>query len=177
MTDKIVTRERITAMCHINRWRGWTTRPYSVGEHVAIGANTMSWFSRPAEQMQRWWMHDMHETEIIGDVPTPDKCMYVNAAYDAAVEEFDVRLGAEMGLGDLWWRDKGVKDIDRKVLIVENELIAVRKDPALPEPDHSDPMVQDMVANMLVGKLVWSTPDSVIRLYNKHALMYGWEQI
>jgi len=124
-------------------------------------------------------MHDMHETEVIGDVPTPDKRMYVNAAYDAAVEDFDMRLGAEMDLGDLWWRDKGVKDIDHKVLIVENELIAVRKDPALPEPEHMiDPMVKDMVAYMGgKGKGVWITPGSVIRLYNKHALMYGWEQV
>lgn len=175
----IITKDRITALCNLNRWRGWTKRPYSVGEHTAIGAWVLDWFKYPDEVVKRWWMHDMHETEVIGDVPTPDKNAYVNVAYDVAVEDFDTQLGAEMGLGDLWWRDAAVKKFDRKMLLIENDLIALRKDPALPAPAYDiDPMlvmIRDIIETpSFAGERGLA---EVINYYSRDAKRFGWEAV
>ena len=172
MSEQIVTQQRITALCNIARWRGWTNRPFSVGEHTAIGAAVMLWFGRPDTHVKRWWMHDMHETEIVGDVPTPDKARYMNLDYETAIEEFDMRLGDQMGLGDFWWRDKAVKDFDRNMIIVENALIAMIGDPTLPAPDFKDP-VQKMIRDLIIQK-TFSDPSDVAKSFNRAAMRYGW---
>lgn len=175
MTE-IITRERIIAMSHISRWRGWTTRPYSVGEHTAIGAFAADWFKRQREQCRRWWLHDFHETEIIGDVPTPDKKAYANADYYVAVEEFDMRLGIEAECSEfVWWNDIGVKAIDRKMLLVENDLITLRKDPDLPAPNYDDAMQKLM--KDLITNATFSTSDRVVEYWNKEAWKYGWREV
>lgn len=178
MTDQIITRERLKALSQINRWRGWTRRPYSVGEHTAIGAYVMDWFKIGDKYVKRWWMHDMHETEIVGDVPTPDKAKYMRLSYDHAVEDFDTRLGEEMGLCDgrpLWWRCPKVKQMDRTMLLVENDFMAVNRDESLSRCDTSHPIV-DMVIN-LIGAETFATPDRVIDLWNKNVWKYGWEKV
>jgi hypothetical protein len=176
MTDKIITRERIVALSHVSHWRGWTKRPYSVGEHTAVGLHAMNWFKRPVEQMRRWCLHDIHETEVVGDVPTPDKREYMNEKYFTAVEEFDFRLGVEAGCTDFfWWEDQGVKDVDWKILLVENDLIRFEPSPSIPSPDYSDPF-QHHIRNC-IQRQTFATSDRVIIMWNKLAYRFGWDEI
>ena len=144
MNNRLLTPERINALSHLSRWRGWTKRPYSVLEHCCVGANVLQWFKWSSGLQRKWWLHDLHETEIVGDVPTPDKHEYMNQRFDIAVEEFDTALGNEVEFGPKWWRDKTLKKIDRCMLLVENDQLATRKDPLLCKPDYNDPMVTGM---------------------------------
>lgn len=175
MTEQIITRNRLTALCNINRWRGWTVRPYSVGEHTAVGAWVLDWFKRPDVQVERWWPHDMHETEIVGDVPTPDKKLYMTSDYHLACRNFDVLVGDEMGLNSEWWNDYNIKQFDRKMLIVENDLIALCKDPEIPAPDYDEPMT-GMIRDVIVNG-TFSSTERVIEAYNRDARRFGWSEV
>lgn len=171
----IVTRERMQALCHLNRWRGWTTRPYSVGEHVAVGAFVMDWFKRPDKQVAAWWMHDMHETEIMGDIPTPDKDRYMGTSYFNDVEDFDIRLGDEMNLPQLWWRSPKLKGMDYIMLQVEYTMLVTLSDHSISPPDYDSPFVEAI--RNAIGLGVFSDPEKVISYYNKKSWKYGWGEI
>lgn len=148
MTQVIITPQRIDALNQINRWRGWTVRPFSVLEHTMIGWHVIDWFKWSDQAKRHWLMHDMHETEIVGDVPTPDKAAYMNAAYFQAVTEFDVTLAREVGFHMEWFDALPIKVTDRRMFIAENHLIASRADPTAPPYDDRDPMVK-MMADLI----------------------------
>lgn len=134
----LLTRERLEAAAHINRWRGWTKRPYSILEHQLIGAQVMSYLVFPTTiDIRSFLVHDLHETEVIGDVPTPDKKRYCNTLFDMACEDFDMRLGAELNLPPMWWRNDPVKWMDKQMLLVENQILSTRPDAELPSPRSS----------------------------------------
>lgn len=175
MNTKIATRERFTALCRINRWGGWTKRPYSVGEHTAIGAWVANWFKFRDDSIHHWWMHDMHETEIVGDVTTPQKHLYMNEMYFTDVADFDRQLGLGLNFRDGWWGDATIKRLDRKMLLVENDLIAVNPDPELPAPDYTDAL-QKEIRSRILGRY-YTCPDAVIDAYNRDAKMKGWVEI
>jgi hypothetical protein len=135
---RLLTLDRLHAAAHINRWRGWTKRPYSILEHQLIGAQVMTYLVFPTTaEIRAFMVHDMHETEVIGDVPTPDKKKYCNAVFDIDCQEFDNRLGVELGLASMWWESKPVKWMDRQMLIVENAVMSTRPDTTLPAPPTS----------------------------------------
>jgi hypothetical protein len=132
----LLTLDRLHAAANINRWRGWTKRPYSILEHQLIGAQVMlDVMSADRQLVEQFMVHDMHETEVIGDVPTPDKKMYCNTMFDIACEDFDMTLGIELNLPSRWWTDKSVKWMDRQMLLCENDHMSTRPDPSLHAPD------------------------------------------
>lgn len=131
----LLTLDRLQAAAHINRWRGWTKRPYSILEHQLIGAEAMMVMVHVRnEDICAFMVHDMHETEVIGDVPTPDKKLYCNTMFDIACENFDTKLGAELGFDPMWWRNEPVRWMDRQMLLVENQMISTRSDAGLESP-------------------------------------------
>lgn len=148
----LLSLERLKAAANIGRWRGWTNRSYSILEHQLIGGQAMLLMNAVRnEQIRAFMVHDMHETEIVGDVPSPDKKLYCNTMFDIACEDFDTRLGAELDLGPTWWRNDAVKWMDRQMLIVENAVTSTRPDPAMPRPEWT--LVQrDIRTNLLRGR-------------------------
>lgn len=147
---RLLTLDRLQAAAHINRWRGWTKRPYSILEHQLIGAQAMMIMVHVRnEDIRAFMVHDMHETEVIGDVPTPDKKLYCNTMFDIACENFDTKLGAELDLGPMWWRKEPVKWMDRQMLLVENVEMSTRPDPELPKPEWT--AVQKLICERLVS--------------------------
>ena len=84
--------QRLNAAANIARWRGWTSRHYSILEHMVIGTQILDerGASLPAQRM--FLLHDMHETEVIGDVPTPDKKMFCNPLFHHACDAFDKQM-------------------------------------------------------------------------------------
>ena len=164
----LLTENRLRAMCHLSRWRGWTVRPYSVGEHTAIGASVMMWFKYERSAIRAWWLHDMHETEIVGDVPTPDKRMYMSDRYADDVQVFDWRVGQEAGLDAVWPLWTSTKHVDRKMLCIENDLIVTRRDDTLPAPDYNDAF-QAMIRRHIMER-TFADADTVVRLWHNHGM-------
>jgi len=134
----VITVGRVMAMSHISRWRGWTDRPFSILEHSMIGYEVATWFKWPEIECKKWLLHDVHETEIIGDVPTPDKKIYCNESYHAACGSFDATLSFEFDLPVTWMRSPYVKRMDRMMRDVEHDTIATIADPGTPVPNYRD---------------------------------------
>jgi hypothetical protein len=134
----VVDTRRLNAAAHIARWRGWTKRPYSILEHMVVGAEVMRrlGYSRDA---QAWFLlHDMHETEVIGDVPTPDKAAYCNEDFHRACDAFDagVRDAFRLKLDADTLAD--VAFIDAQCAIMEHALLVTRACDDVPRPNGSD---------------------------------------
>lgn len=130
----LLTHDRLVSAAHINRWRGRTVRPYSVLEHTIIGAKLM--LSGTVEDyspvtIKCWMLHDLHETEIVGDVPTPDKRKYMNDLYFKDVLEFDMRIGRDCDMPKAWWDHPAIHTIDRLMIEAENYAVANSLDPSL----------------------------------------------
>lgn len=128
---------RLMAAAHICRWRGWTKRHYSILEHMIVGTEALHQIGA-AENVQRWFLlHDMHETEICGDIPTPDKAKYCNIDFDLACEAYDDTLHETYGdLVKLGNADRMmVKYMDEMMAIVEHAVVSSRICPEMPRPD------------------------------------------
>jgi len=133
---QIITENRIIAASHINRWRGWLKRPFSILDHMVIGAEMLRYVGRPDHVVKKFLVHDMHETQFMGDITTPDKARYCNSRYHRDVADFDFALGDEMGWsGDRWWLDSQVKAMDELMKRIEN--VEVRIGPLAEIPDPS----------------------------------------
>lgn len=131
---------RLMAAAHICRWRGWTKRHYSILEHMIVGAEVLAEMGAP-ENVQRWFLlHDMHETEICGDIPTPDKARYCNIQFDLACEDYDNTLRDTYGdLVRLTAAERlMVKDMDEAMAIVEHAVMSLRICPDVPRPEWNE---------------------------------------
>ena len=137
--EPIVTRKRIEVLCNISRWGGWVNFPYSVGDHTLNGLAMLMAQDAPKNTQVGWLMHDLHETEFVGDIPTPHKTLYTNERYRNDVEAFDIRLGEEIGLDDRWWTNPRIKAIDKMSLIVENAIVYSGNDETIPTPSKTEP--------------------------------------
>lgn len=127
---------RLMAAAHICRWRGWTKRHYSILEHMVVGTTVLAAMDAP-ENVQRWFLlHDMHETEICGDIPTPDKARYCNIAFDLACKDYDNSLRDIYGdLVRLTAAERQmVKEMDEAMAIVEHATISLRICPDVARP-------------------------------------------
>lgn len=127
----LITEQRLIAASHENRWRGWTHRPISVLEHSVVGATLCVDIGRP-DGVVPFLLHDLHETEFCGDVPTPDKAAYLGVDYHTAVVEFDTRLAHEAGLmGAAALRTDLVEQIDHVMKVAEYIALCTRDIPEL----------------------------------------------
>jgi hypothetical protein len=95
MTTALLTPERIEQAANICRWRGRVRRHYSVLEHTVIGAFVLRELGYDHNAVRSFLLHDLEETEFVGDVPTPDKAIYMNADYFRDVRLWDEALYRE----------------------------------------------------------------------------------
>lgn len=119
----LISPERINAAANIVRFNGWVDRHYSILEHMVIGAKVLELCGGRIESITAFLVHDLHETAIVGDVPTPDKRAYMKPNYFHDVMEWDKKMCAEAGI-DLWrLESSAVKDTDAIMAAVESQLI------------------------------------------------------
>ena len=138
---QIITENRIAAASHITRWRGWVNRSFSILDHMVIGAEILRFIGRSDRVVKQFLVHDMHETQFVGDITTPDKARYCNGQYHRDVTDFDFALGDEMGWsGERWWMNAHVKSMDEIMKRVENVEVRVKALPEIELPN--DEMVQ-----------------------------------
>jgi hypothetical protein len=141
----LITSDRIRAGANIIRWNGWMNTPISIIRHSVAMHDCILRLEPAARVSARMALiHDLHETEIVGDVPTPDKRKYMNTLYHIDVAEFDKNVAREAGVptmiyGAAWWANPTLKVADRTAVIVENSryVMPVSVDPELPvyDPD------------------------------------------
>ena len=94
----LLTHERINQAANICRWRGRVTRHFSVLEHTVIGAWVLKHLEYDHNAVRSFLLHDLEETEFVGDVPTPDKALYMNADYFRDVKVWEEELYRECGV-------------------------------------------------------------------------------
>ena len=107
---------------------------------MIVGTEVLAQMKAP-ENVQRWFLlHDMHETEICGDIPTPDKARYCNIQFDLACEDYDNRLRDTYGdLVRLTAAERlMVKDMDHAMMVVEHALVSSRICPDVPRPEWNE---------------------------------------
>lgn len=139
----IITPDRIAAGVNIIRWNGWMTTPISIIRHSVAMHDCILRVAPEAKLAARMALiHDLHETEIVGDVPTPDKRKYMNTLYHIHVADFDAAVAREAGVpltinGAAWWTDNTLKTADKSAVIVENGhyVMPSAVDPELPPCD------------------------------------------
>lgn len=94
----MITHRNITALGHINRYNGWTRRPYSVLEHTMIGCMVIAndtYFrigtvmeSDFARDVTRGFLiHDLEES-VFGDIIRPTKRRYMTDDYFRDVDDW-----------------------------------------------------------------------------------------
>jgi len=149
MSSPIITPERIIAASNICRWRGWMKTRISLTRHMRATAGAILELTEDRKLALMSLVHDLHETAIVGDVPTPDKSRYMNALYHQDIQQFDTRLAHEVGFNVMqrcdpsstalvFWQDHPtLRTADRAALIVENAhyVMPEHRDPKLPEYD------------------------------------------
>lgn len=91
----LLTPERIVQASYICRWRGRVHRHYSVLEHTIIGAWVLRELGYDHNAVRSFLLHDLEETEFVGDIPTPDKAVYMNAEYFGDVQVWEDELYRE----------------------------------------------------------------------------------
>ena len=114
----LLTRERVEALARINRYTGWTTRPYSVLEHSVIGAKLT-----PNRTLQKaFLLHDMEESAF-GDIISPVKRKYMSADYFMAVEAWVRDLAVETKVPYSAIDGEQVHHLDRVMLAAEKATV------------------------------------------------------
>jgi hypothetical protein len=165
----VVTRGRTEALANVNRWGGWTTRPYSVLEHSVIGASVLLHNSEALLALV-FLLHDYEESEF-GDIVTPIKHLYTNTAYDLAVERFNIHLFDQAGVDAMLVRHPLVKRIDEEMAWAENRTVATRGDPRFDDA-HPDTVTATLAVDMIESQ-VFASPENAIlkfwRLYDELA--------
>lgn len=119
----LLTPARLVAATRICRFNGWTTRHYSILEHMVIGTHILRKMDAPPEVQKAFLIHDIEETEIVGDVPSPDKALYMNDRYFRAVEVFDRLLCLEVGIDYRALSHPDVKMMDTIMAGIESQLV------------------------------------------------------
>ncbi len=139
----IITPDRIVAGSRIIRWNGWMREPISIIRHSVAMHDCILRLGPEAKMAARMALiHDLHETEIVGDVPTPDKRKYMNTLYHIHVADFDENVASEAGIprmigGAAWWSNSVLRTADKTAVIVENGhyVMPSAVDPNLPPCD------------------------------------------
>lgn len=114
----LLTRERVQALARINRYTGWTTRPYSVLEHSVIGAKLVP----PGVVQRAFLLHDMEESAF-GDIISPVKRKYMSPEYHADVETWVRDLAAETKIPYSAIDGEQIHHLDRVMLAAEKSTV------------------------------------------------------
>lgn len=143
----MITKQHIKAMAHINRFNGWTTRPYSVLEHTVIGTIHAMRTGEPEWVGRAFMLHDLHETEF-GDIIRPVRYKYMNGAFATDVTEWDRRVAEWVGMKNADLYHKRVTVLDDDMLAAEIEAVAT-----ITDPEHMfDPIRHRDIATMITNE-------------------------
>jgi hypothetical protein len=127
----LLTQNRIRALSQINRFAGWTSRPYSVLEHSVIGAVLCAhhpWLCAHQPDVQRaFLLHDMEET-VFGDIISPVKHRYMSAQYYQDVGTWNRDLATETGVPLYLIESLSVKWTDAVMMVAEWQTVYVGED-------------------------------------------------
>lgn len=161
----IINTRRLNAAANIARWRGWTKRHYSILEHMVVGAEVMRRLGYSREAQAWFLLHDMHETEVIGDVPTPDKVAYCNADFHRACDAFDMEMRNTLNISLTADTLADVAFIDTQCAIMEHALLVTRDCDDVPRPNGSDVQREVRACMSLAPSDTWK----LIRKWRAHA--------
>lgn len=154
---EFVTKDRIAALSRINRFNGWTSRPYSVLEHTVLGAAAMKRAGKPHDVIRTFLLHDMHETEY-GDEVRPVRRDHPNPSKQDAMHQFDVEIHRQSGLHEQLIMCNAVANMDNLMLSVELNhptLVTRTTDREYPHIEHSQRarIITDLDSEMYRGDL------------------------
>lgn len=90
--------EHIAPLARINRYNGWTSRPYVVMEHTLIGAYILDRSGFERDVVRAFLLHDGHEVEF-GDIVRPVKRKHLKLSFEKATFRYDVKLYGRHRLG------------------------------------------------------------------------------
>jgi hypothetical protein len=129
----LITKSHIEALSNINRFNGWTRRPYSVLEHTVIGTHCALRTGMSENVAKAFMLHDMEEA-VFGDIIRPIKKRLMNDAYFEEVDSWTQRLtewvGCDAAASCL--TSIAVKTLDDDMLAAEIETVATISDPDHP---------------------------------------------
>lgn len=163
-TEVLLTRHRIIQASHICRWNGRVWRHYSILEHTNIGALVLRELGYDHNAVKSFLLHDLEETEFCGDIPTPDKAIYMNADYFRDVREWDTRLHVECEVEvDL----DAVRMMDEIMVRAEYTTVSRRVDDA-PRTD-----ANIRLARVLIDAGTYGTPELWWQLWDNSAPVLG----
>lgn len=80
----MITYNHIHALSQLNRFNGWTVRPYSVLEHTTIGVTVMARHGYTEDSQRGFLLHDLEEA-VFGDHTRPNKRTHLNDRYKTDV--------------------------------------------------------------------------------------------
>lgn len=165
---------RLQAAAHINRWRGWTVRPISILEHMVIGVDIMHLIGMGETEQKLFLIHDMHETEVIGDVPTPDKNRYCNSAFHEACARFDIDLMSRYGIFGADAHDHAMSHLmDHHMSIVEHEMLALVNIDGIEPMNRDKHPIQSLIWSALMDDECTRTSQRLIERWLDHAERLG----
>jgi hypothetical protein len=141
----LLTPNRIIAASRNCRFNGWTSRHYSILEHMVIGTHVLRATGAPRNVQRGFLLHDFEETEVVGDVPSPDKALYMNADYYRAVEAFDRLLCLDVNLEYRFLSHPDVRMMDAMMAGCESQTIYLGDWRAFHEDCPETDMITDLI--------------------------------
>lgn len=146
----MITRKHIEALANINRFNGWTKRPYSVLEHTVIGTKHALMSGESEAVAKAFMLHDLEEA-VFGDIVRPVKRVFMRDSYFREVDRWNRELtnwaGCEKTTSAL--TSIAVKQLDDDMLAAELETIATLSDTGYP----FDPIQHDGIASMIKSEM------------------------
>ena len=156
----LLTHARIEQAANICRWHGTVRRHFSILEHMVIGAWVLRDQGYDADAVRAFLLHDLEETEFVGDIATPHKAIYMNADYFRDVRVWEEELYRQTGVG----RNAAVVEMmDEVMLRAEYATVSLKIDP---DP-RTDPVIR--ICRILIDADEFGTPEQWWQLWNDKA--------
>ena len=152
----LITTKRIDAMSFINRYNGWTDRPFSILEHTVIGTTMLRHENAHEDDQRGFLFHDVEESAFT-DMIRPHKEKYMNDQYDIDVAEWNADLCAGHGMKLSQITSPLVTEMDDRMLAAEIKCIARITDPKHPYDEHLHGDIRTMIQLKTFG-----TPDLAV---------------
>lgn len=164
----LLTPARIEQAANICRWQGRVKRHYSILEHSIVGAWTLRSHGYDVDAVRSFLLHDLEETEFVGDIPTPDKAIYMNSDYFRDVRVWENRLFIECGVK----RNLPVIEMMDEVM-AQAEYASVSLVPN--ESPRTDPMIR--WCRVMIDADEFGTPDQWWNLWNNSQITLGFSEV
>lgn len=140
----MITIDHVTALSRINRFNGWTRRPYSVLEHTVIGTEYALRTGHTLDEARAFLLHDMEES-VFGDIVRPVKQRYVSDLYHHDVSKWNERLCGHLNFDVQHLYSDRIVTLDNDMLAAELHTVATVIDNDYP----FDEIRHDLIARMI----------------------------